>query len=128
MPALVILLCMIPFALLQNYGPTILFVTSNPDSIFAPIISSTAGGTLIYINAIGHNPIPSLNQIYVGSSPCIIPDEGVVNSFIICYTTASQSNSDLLNSPITLTSYSISFTTTYPNVVNYISGATPQLT
>ncbi len=122
------LLLILPYILSQNVGPTILYISSSPDSVVAPVSSSLAGGTLIYLKVIGHNPMPSQNSIMVGSFPCIIPADGVIDTFISCYTTNSKSNLDISNLPVTLVSYSIPFTTSSPNLVSYAAAVTPQLT
>ena len=37
----------------------IIFVSSSPNSIANPVLSSLRGGTFIYIKAMGHSPDPS---------------------------------------------------------------------
>lgn len=128
MGKILLLLFILPFLLSQNAGPTILYISSSPDSIVAPVTSSLAGGTLIYLKVIGHNPMPSQNTIMVGSFPCLIPADGVIDTFISCYTTDSKSNVDISNLPVTLISYSIPYTTSSPYLVNYAAANTPQLT
>jgi len=87
---LVILLASVSL-LAQTNGPQILYISSSPSSVVNPAYSSLRGGALIYIKAIGHDPIAGNNLIYVGNFPCIIPSDGVTNTFITCQTTDSGS-------------------------------------
>jgi hypothetical protein len=128
MKYLVLLFFLLKAAFLQISGPTILYVSSSPTAIVNPVNSGLAGGTLIYLKVIGHSLDPTLNKITIGSFPCRIPADGVIDNFISCYTTDSQSNVDISNLPVTLISNSVPFTTTSPNLVNYLAAATPQLT
>jgi hypothetical protein len=82
---------------------------------------------LIYIKAIGHNPMASNNLIYVGNFPCIIPSDGVTDTFITCQTTDSGSKTNINNLQITLVAYGMSFTTSWPNVVIYTQSYTSYL-
>jgi hypothetical protein len=39
---------------------------------------------MIYLKVSGHDLVASKNQIYVGTFPCIIPSDGVSDTFIAC--------------------------------------------
>lgn len=84
---------------------------------------------MIYIKALGHSPDPSDNLVYVGTTPCIIPSDGVTDTFISCETGDTGSDVDLPNNPVTLISYrgTVFTTTSSPNTVYYRSSITPQL-
>jgi hypothetical protein len=120
-----LLLTLLPFLLAQQASPIINYVSSSPSQITNPAHSSYRGGTLIYMQVVNHNPMPSLNKIFVGTFPCIIPADGVTDTFISCETTDSGSNSDIYNLPVTIATGGLSFTTKYPNVVSYVSISTP---
>jgi len=131
-PRFIALLLLCISILAQTQGPIIYYVSNSPSIISTPIYSSLYGGKLIYIKAIGHNPTASDNQVYVGTMPCIIPSDGVTDTFISCETTSLNYPGpglapDVYNLPVTLISYGAAFTTVYPYVVHYTSGSTPQL-
>ena len=88
------------------------------------ISSSLRGGKMIYIKSIGHSTNAVDNLVLVGTFPCIIPANGVTDTFISCETTDSGSTSDIKNLPITLISLGVPFTT-YSYRVSYLSGVTP---
>ena len=82
---------------------------------------------MIYLKVSGHSPDPSDNLVYVGTFPCIIPSDGVTDTFSACETGDTLLESNLNNLPVTLISYGRSVTTSYPNTVYYQTGWTPQL-
>lgn len=125
--AIIILLALIASLHAQGGGPVILSVSSSPSTLSYPIYSSLSGGKLIYINVIGQDPMPDGNQVYVGTFPCIIPSDGVTDTFISCETTDSGSTTNINNLPVTIISYGVSFTTSYPNLVSYVASVTPLL-
>lgn len=126
--SIILLLSLFLFtAIQQQTGPTIYYVSGDPSTIQRPVLSSLRGGALIYIQVTGHNPMPSGNKVFVGTFPCLIPADGVTDTFITCETSDSGSDSDILDLPVTLISYSIPFTTSSPNLVRYVSVVTPQL-
>ena len=69
----------------------------------------------------------SENQVFVGTTPCIIPSDGVTDTFISCETTDIGSDIGINSQSITVISNSVAFTTSYPNVVHFAGGATAQL-
>ena len=105
----------------------IISVSGDPSVVSNPVLSSFRGGRFIYIKAVGHSPVPSENRIYVGTLPCVIPSDGVTDTFISCVTSDSglTSNSGFL--PVTLFAYGSSFTTSYPHGVQYNIDKTPEL-
>ena len=105
----------------------VIHVSSSPTTVANPIYSSLRGGRMIYIKAVGHNPDPSQNLIYVGTFPCIVPSDGVTDTFISCETTDTGSVTNLDNQKITLISNGVSVTTSYPNSVYFKTWATPYL-
>lgn len=111
----------------QNQPLSIIYVSSQPGSNTSPVYSSLRGGRMIYIKAIGHSPVASNNQVFVGFYPCIIPSDGVTDTFISCETSDTGLVSDTNAQPVTLISYGNSFTTSYPNVVYYQNYYTPFL-
>jgi len=125
----VIILLLLAYLACSSQAPPFIYSVSNvASSVVYPVTSSLRGGKFIYIKAVGHNPDPSQNLIYVGTIPCIIPSDGVTDTFISCVTGDSGSNSDISNLPVTLIAYGTSYTTSYPNLVSYYSYITPQLT
>jgi hypothetical protein len=83
---------------------------------------------MIYLKVTGHNPMASGNKIYVGTFPCIIPSDGVSDTFIACQTTDTGSQTDINNMPVTIISYGAAYTTTgYPNSVYFRGVNTPSL-
>lgn len=107
---------------------SILYVSSDPGTIVRPVYSSLRGGRMIYIKATGHSPDPSDNLVYVGTFPCIVPSDGVTDTFISCETGDTGSTLDINNLPVTLISYGTAVTSSYPNSVYYRDyGYTPQL-
>lgn len=124
---ILILLFIATIAISQNLGPQIIYVSSNPTSVVSPVQTSLRGGALIYIKIIGHNPVADQNKVYIGTYPCKIPSDGVSDTFISCYTTDTNSKSDINNLPVTVISYGKSFTTTYPNTVYFQNHYTPKL-
>jgi hypothetical protein len=106
----------------------IIYVSSDPGTIVRPIYSSLRGGRMIYIKASGHSPDPSDNLVYVGTYPCIVPSDGVTDTFISCETTDSGSDVNSGALSVTLISYGSAVTKGYPDAVYYRdSGYTPQL-
>lgn len=124
---ILLLLVLSPLVVAQEAGPVILSISSSPSAVVAPVYISRRGGALIYIKAVGHDPMASGNLVFVGTYPCIIPSDGVTDTYIACETTDSGLNQDISNLPVTLFSNSIYFTTASPNLVNYVSSSTPQL-
>lgn len=112
----------------QSNTLQVLNVSSSPSTVERPVITSLRGGELIYIKIIGHNPIASQNLVYVGTFPCIIPSDGVSDTYIACMTTDTGSRTNIDNMPITVISYGTAFTTSYPNSVYFRDYKTPQLT
>lgn len=123
-----LLLALLMMALAQTPNPTIIYVSSSPSQISLPINSSLRGGRLIYIKAIGHNPVASENLVYVGTYPCIIPSDGVTDTFISCETSDTGLTTSFYNQAVTLISYGKTFTTTSPYLVHFRSSYTPSLT
>ena len=82
---------------------------------------------MVYIKALGHSPDPTLNTITVGAYPCIIPSDGVTDTFISCETVDTGSVTDVNNQVITLTYNGVSVTTSYPNSVYFKTWITPYL-
>ena len=105
----------------------IIHVSSSPSSVVNPVYSSLRGGRMVYIKALGHSPDPILNTITVGSYPCIIPSDGVTDTFISCETVDTGSVTDMNNQVITLTFNGVSVTTSYPNSVYFKTWITPYL-
>lgn len=110
----------------------ILYVSTDPGSPPNPtkeMQSSLRGGRMIYIKALGHSPDPTDNFIFVGTTNCKIPSDGVTDTFISCETGDPEVNADLLNNPVTLISYknTTSVTTSWPNTIYYRASVTPQL-
>jgi hypothetical protein len=125
--AIIILLALLPSLLAQEAGPLILYVSGSPTTQVSPAYSSLRGGALIYLQVIGHDPMASGNMVYVGNFPCIIPSDGVTDTFISCETTDSGSDTSIYSLPVTLISYGVAYTTASPNVVHYTTSSTPQL-
>ncbi len=121
------LLLLIVLAQSNTTPLSILQVSSKPDVVSNPVYSSLRGGRLIYIKAMGHSPDPTDNLVYVGTYPCIIPSDGVTDTFISCYTGDTGSTDNINNLPVTLISYGTAVTTSYPNTVYYSNSYTPQL-
>jgi len=92
-----------------------------------PAYSSLNGGHMIYIKAIGHDLMASGNQIYVGSFPCIIPADGVTDTFISCETSDSGSKVDIMNLKVTLISFGIQTISSSVDIVHYMDSRTPIL-
>ena len=105
----------------------ILFISGDATEVSRPMYSSLRGGSMLYIKAIGHNPDPTKNKVYVGTIECVIPADGVADTFITCETGDSKSSSSISNLPVTLISDGKSLTTSYPNSVYYYSSKTPYL-
>lgn len=105
----------------------IIYVSGSPTSISRPAYSSTVGGTMIYMKVTGHSRMASENSVLVGGFPCIIPADGVTDTFISCETSSTGSGNDLYGQTVTLYSNKQKFTTLYPNVVNYGYYYTPLL-
>ena len=82
---------------------------------------------MIYIKAMGHSPDPTQNLVYVGSIQCIVPADGVTDTFISCVTGDSGSSTDVTNLPVTLISSGTLVSSTGNSYVNYLRSATPQL-
>ena len=105
----------------------ILSISSAPDSVTTSISSSLRGGKMIYIKAIGHSTNAMDNRVLVGLIPCIIPADGVTDTFILCETGDSGSaTGDVNNMPITLISSGVPYTT-FSYRVNYLYSSTPQI-
>jgi hypothetical protein len=109
-------------------GLKIYSVSSKPDTIEQPIYISLRGGAMIYLKVSGHNPMASGNKIYVGVLSCVIPSDGVSDTYIACETTDSGSDTNIDNLPVTIISYGTSYTTGYPNSVYYNDYHTPFIT
>lgn len=120
-----LLLCLLLVA--QGASLQIYYISSLPSSVKNPVSASLRGGTMLYIKAIGHNPMASGNKIFVGIFPCIIPSDGVSDTFISCETTDTGSDTNINNMPVTIISYGVSYTTSYPNTVYFDSYYTPYL-
>jgi hypothetical protein len=103
------------------------FISSSPNSVANPVHGSLRGGTFLYIKAIGHSTDPSQSAVYVGTLPCIIPADGVTDTFISCQTTDSGSLTNINNIPVTLISMGASITSSYPNTFYYSQSYTPYL-
>lgn len=120
------LLCLLGIGL--GAGLKIYSVSSKPDVVENPPISSWRGGTMIYLKVLGHSLMASGNQIYVGTLPCIIPSDGVSDTYIACETTDSGVDQDIDNLPVTIISDGASYSTWYPNSVYYRDYRTPYIT
>lgn len=122
-----LLLCL--FLATQAVSLQIYYVSSLPGSISNPVKASLRGGTMIYLKVTGHNPDATGNRIFVGTFPCIIPSDGVSDTFIACQTTDTGSTMDIDNLPVTIISFGTAFTTPgYPNSVYFQNYYTPSLT
>jgi hypothetical protein len=120
------LLCL--FVLAQGSSLQIYYISGSPSTISNPVFASLRGGKMIYIKVTGHSPMASGNQIYVGLFPCIIPSDGVSDTFIACETTNTGSDTDINNLPVTIISSGTSFTTRgYPNSIYFRTWETPSL-
>lgn len=64
--------------------------------------------------------------IFVGNYPCIIPADGVTDTYISCETTDSGSTTDINNLQVTLISNGISVKSSAPNTVSYVYAKTSQ--
>jgi hypothetical protein len=80
-----------------------LSVSGSPTSVMA-VNASLNGGTLIYINVIGHSPNPSDNLIFIGGFQCNIPSDGVTDTFITCETTNTGSTKSIYGLTLSLIS------------------------
>ncbi len=120
-----LLFALVPFLLAQNTGPVINYISSSPSSVVNPVYSSYRGGTFIYMQVVGHSSMPSENSIFVGDFPCIVPADGVTDTFISCETSDSGFSSDIYNLKVTIVTASGFFTTSSPNLVHYTKAATP---
>ena len=87
MKHLVVLTLLLAILHAQQVGPVVYYVSGSPNSISNPVYSSLRGGRLIYIKVTGHNLMASENKVFVGTAPCIIPSDGVTDTFISCETT-----------------------------------------
>ena len=112
---------------LANSELQIIQVSGSPTTLSRPIYSSLRGGRMIYIKAMGHSPDPSQNTVSVGNFPCIIPSDGVMDTFISCETSDTGSVTNVDNQKITLTYNGVSVTTSYPNSVYFRTHSTPYL-
>lgn len=74
---------------------------------------------MIYIKALGYSPDPTQNSIQVGSFPCIIPSDGVTDTYIACETTDTGSWINVDNLPVTLKSNGMTVSTSWPNRVYF---------
>lgn len=83
---------------------------------------------MIYIKAIGHSPMATHNKIFVGNFPCIIPSDGVTDTYIACVTTETGSNSNINNLPVSLIAHGLVSTSSYPDSVYFVTYKTPYLT
>ena len=77
-----LLLCLL--AVTHAQGPKIHYVSSLHNIISNPVFTSLKGGQMIYLKVSGHDLVASKNQIYVGTFPCVIPSDGVSDTFIAC--------------------------------------------
>lgn len=127
MKSLIVFGLLLSILLAQQAGPVVYYVSGSPNSISNPVYSSLRGGRLIYIKVTGHSPMASENQVFVGATPCIIPSDGVTDTFISCETTDIGSDIGINSQAITVISNSVAFTTAYPNVVHFNGGSTAQL-
>jgi hypothetical protein len=101
-------------------GVTIYFVSNDPSAVVRPVYSSLRGGKLVYIKAMGHDPNPNNLKIFVGPYPCIIPADGVTDTFITCETTDTGSLVDIYSQTIALYQNGVLMTTTSsPNHVHF---------
>jgi len=124
---LTIAFLVLSLAVSQQTPLAILFVSGDPSTVVSPVASSLRGGKMIYIKAMGHSPDPTENLVYVGTIPCVIPSDGVTDTFISCVTGESGSTTDIYSLSVTLISSGNPVTTGYPNVVSYLRSSTPQL-
>lgn len=62
------------------------------------------GGTVIYITGVGFSTNAAINQVTIGSYPCVIPAAGATETTISCVTSDSQQNRDIVNLPINVVS------------------------
>jgi len=74
---------------------------------------------MIYIKAIGHSSDPSQNTIMIGAYPCIVPSDGVTDTYIACETTDTGSLTNINNVPLTLRYNGMEASTSYPNRVYF---------
>ena len=54
-----ILLALMPFLLGQQVSPVINYISGSPSEVKNPAYSSYRGGTLIYLQVVGHSLMPS---------------------------------------------------------------------
>lgn len=127
MKSLIVFGLLLSILLAQQAGPVVYYVSGSPNSISNPVYSSLRGGRLIYIKVTGHSLMASENQVFVGATPCIIPSDGVTDTFISCETTDIKSDKDVNSQAITVITNSVAFTTSHPNVVHFAGVATPQI-
>jgi hypothetical protein len=106
---------------------TIFYVSTSATSISKTLKLSHAGGTMLYIKVTGHSLDATDNHIFVDIYPCIIPSDGVSDTFISCETTSSGQTVDSGNLEITLISGSQSKTISSPYTPSYSLGVTPTL-
>ncbi|CAD8206675.1 unnamed protein product [Paramecium pentaurelia] len=59
---------------------------------------SLAGGTTLYIQASGLSTTVSKNEVFVGTYPCIVPENGVSGLSIICVTSPAKPDDQSLGS------------------------------
>ncbi len=46
-------------------------------------------------------------QIYLGNYPCIIPADGATTNFLMCQTTDTLQNNDIINLPLSVLSNNV---------------------
>jgi hypothetical protein len=119
MKQLVVLTLLLAILHAQQVGPVVYYVSGSPDSISNPVYSSVRGGRLIYIKVTGHSLMASENLVFVGAAPCVIPSDGVTDTFISCETTDIGSDVSVNSQLVTVISKSVAFTTSWPNVVHF---------
>jgi hypothetical protein len=124
---ILLILALVASLFAQQAGPTVFYVSNDPSQQTSPAYSSLRGGKLIFLKVTGHDPMATGNLVYVGTFPCVIPSDGVTDTFISCETSDSWSTTGISSLPVTLISNSIPFTTSWPNVVSYSNSYTPSL-
>lgn len=84
----------------------LLQLSVNPDATTTSLMGSVNGGTVIYIRALGLDPVLGNNQVTVGPYQCRILDIDASGQFISCETAAATDPSQLTNLEIQVSSKS----------------------
>lgn len=77
---------------------------STLESSYDYLYGSSLGGTVLYIKGTGFQQNPSLNRVFVGDYPCIVPDEGIKEETLICRTSSFYPKDYAYDLPIVIIS------------------------